>query len=55
MKLTVYDKLCKYYVRGGLCSCIDAPNPQHSKCIGKVACDDYKVDEYKKDMREGRK
>lgn len=49
MKLTKYDKLCKYYVKGGLCSSLEAPKPQHSRCIGKTSCGDYKVEGYKKD------
>ena len=42
---------CKFYVKGGKCSHKDAPNPNHSYCIGEDdcgVCDDNierKVDE----------
>ena len=42
MKLTEHDKLCRYYMKGGLCSHPDAPKPQHSRCIGKPKCEHYK-------------
>ncbi len=29
---------CKFYLRGGKCSHNDAPNPNHSYCIGKGKC-----------------
>lgn len=29
---------CKFYLKGGKCSHEDAPNPNHSYCIGKKEC-----------------
>ena len=31
-------KDCKFYLKGGRCTSKDAPNPGHSRCIGKVKC-----------------
>jgi len=27
------SKECKWYLKGGLCSHPDAPNPNHSRCL----------------------
>ena len=32
---------CKFYLKGGKCSHKDAPNPNHSYCIGKDACESW--------------
>ncbi len=32
------EKDCKFYVEGGKCNSPDAPNPNHSWCIGKKDC-----------------
>ena len=32
---------CKFYLEGGKCSHEDAPNPNHSYCIGKLECGCY--------------
>jgi len=32
---------CKFYLKGGKCSHLDAPNPGHSRCIGKEACSSW--------------
>lgn len=49
MKLTKNDKLCQFFVKGGLCSHPDAPRPTHSRCISKIHCGVYEVEQYKKD------
>ena len=43
-KRTKTAKDCHYYVRGGHCASKDAPNPNHSWCIGRTECGSYEVE-----------
>lgn len=37
-------KECKFYLEGGKCSHEDAPNPYHSRCLGKEHCGAWQDD-----------
>ena len=32
---------CKYYLKGNRCGNVDAPNPNHSRCIGVKGCGSF--------------
>lgn len=32
---------CKYHISYDRCSCPEAPNPNHSRCIGSQQCEEW--------------
>ena len=36
-----YSINCRYYILGGRCGSVDAPNPSHSLCIGVKGCGSF--------------
>uniref|UniRef100_A0A6H1ZDN2 Uncharacterized protein n=1 Tax=viral metagenome TaxID=1070528 RepID=A0A6H1ZDN2_9ZZZZ len=35
------SKECHDYIKGNKCSNYDAPNPNHSRCVGRFDCENY--------------
>ncbi|KKN60890.1 hypothetical protein LCGC14_0527610 [marine sediment metagenome] len=34
---------CKFYLKGGNCSHLNAPEPGHSRCLGEKGCAVYEL------------